>query len=226
MQDTDSFPKSDKRESILRATLEVMAEFGFEHAPMSLITKRAKASPGIIYHYFESKEELIEAVYNRIFGNSLQAFEAADDASLPLQQRFKIMWLTVYQYFFEHPLEIAFLDQYENSPIPHRSKKILSVNDLRLANLPVESLSLDQLLAYLAKPEIHEQLSHGEKTLVGLMADLRREKLIKDLHQAAISEFVVYVPRRLARQAAEGHVHLDHEALAAIAEACWKAIAR
>jgi AcrR family transcriptional regulator len=226
MQKTDFASVSDKRESILQATLEVMAEHGFEHAPMSLICKRAKASPGIIYHYFDSKEELIESVYKSIYGNSLRAIETADSASLPLKGRFEMMWMTVYRYFYNHPLEIAFLDQYENSPIAHRTKKVLSLSERSLAELPVENLSLDQLLEVLLSPEFQNQLSCGEKILVDLMAEMRRVNLIKDLHQAAISEFVVYVPRRLARQAAEGYVELDEESLTAIAEACWRAIAR
>ncbi len=207
--------KTDKREAILKATLEVMAEYGFDNAPMSLISKRAKASPGIIYHYFTSKDELVQAVYERIFGNSLRAFETADDPKAPLPRRFLMLWSTVYHYCFAHPLEIAFLDQYENSPISRRGRNYI----------PVESLSFDQMLAVIAEPKVFDRLSRAEKALVGLMAELRTRNLIKDLPQAAISEFAVGVPRRLARQGSAGSLKLEEEALDAIAKACWQAIA-
>jgi AcrR family transcriptional regulator len=42
--------------------LELIAEHGLQHTPMSLISKRAKASAGGIYHHFESKDELLNAV--------------------------------------------------------------------------------------------------------------------------------------------------------------------
>ena len=225
MQEEETPSKLDKREAILQATLEVMAEYGFDNAPMSLISKRSKASPGIIYHYFESKEVLVETVYNRIYGKSLGAFALVDDPTKPLPQRFQILWMSVFRYCFEHPLEIAFLDQYENSPIAHRSKKSLPAENLSLKNLPVENLSVDELLAVLSKPDLHQQMTHEENTLYSLVVELRRENLIKDLPQAAIAEFSVGVPRRLARQASAGYLNLDKEALNAIADACWKAIA-
>lgn len=208
-------PKIDKREAILKAAMEIMAENGFNNAPMSLISKRAKASPGIIYHYFESKDELVETVYHRIYGSSLRAFETADNPQAPLPQRFQTLWLSVYQYCFEHPIEIAFLDQYENSPLAQRERY----------SLRVENMTFDQLLAAVSQPKVLEQLSHEEKALISLMTDLRRQNLIKDLPQAAISEFAVGVPRRLGRQAATGFLKLDKENLSDIAQACWKAIA-
>ena len=53
----------DKREAILQAMLELVAERGFHDAPMSLVAQRAGTSAGIIYHYFPSKDELIRALY-------------------------------------------------------------------------------------------------------------------------------------------------------------------
>ena len=209
-------PKVDKREAILQATLAVMAEFGFENAPMSLISKRSKASPGIIYHYFASKDDLVEAVYNRIYSKSLQAFEAVDDPQAPLPLRYQSLWLTVYHYCFEHPLEVAFLDQYENSPIARRPKNAL----------PVENMSFDQFADHIAQPDVYARLSPEEKALAGLVGELCKQNRINDLPQVAFFEFAVYVPRRLARQAATSSLKLAQKDLIAIAQACWNAVVR
>ena len=209
-------PKVDKREAILQATLEVMAEFGFENAPMSLISKRSKASPGIIYHYFASKDDLVEAVYNRIYSKSLQAFETVDDPQAPLPLRYQRLWLTVYHYGFEHPLEVAFLDQYENSPTARRPKNAL----------PVENMSFDQFADHIAQPGVYARLSPEEKALAGLVGELRKQNRINDLPQVAFFEFAVYVPRRLARQAATSPLKLAEKDLIAIAQSCWNAVAR
>ena len=56
----------DKRETILQAALELIAEHGFHGAPMSAVAQRAGVSAGIIYHYFASKEDLIHALYKQV----------------------------------------------------------------------------------------------------------------------------------------------------------------
>jgi AcrR family transcriptional regulator len=177
-------PKVDKREAILQATLQVMAEFDFANAPMSLISKRSQASPGIIYHYFASKDDLEEAVYSRIYSKSLQAFQAEDDPQASLPLRYQHFWLTVYHYCFEHPLEVAFLDQYENSPTTRRPKNAL----------PVENMSFDQFADYIAQPEVYDRLSPEEKALAGLVGELHAQNRIHNLPQVAFFEFAVYVP--------------------------------
>src|SRR2546430_369822 len=117
MQEKDNIQKSDKREAILQAALELIAEHGFQHTPMSLISKRAKASAGIIYHYFESKDDLLQSLYQRIKGDMARAWLAADDPQQPLAKRFQSLWLVIFRYCLVHPQEMAFVEQYESLPI-------------------------------------------------------------------------------------------------------------
>ncbi len=49
----------DPRERVLRAAERAFAASGFHGARMAQIAKEAKMSPGHIYHYFESKEQII-----------------------------------------------------------------------------------------------------------------------------------------------------------------------
>ena len=53
----------DKRTAILQATFDLVAERGFHQTPMSLVAKRSGVSAGIIYHYFDNKEDLIRQLY-------------------------------------------------------------------------------------------------------------------------------------------------------------------
>jgi len=48
-------------EQLHDATLVVIAEYGFHSATISLISKQAGLSSGIISHYFGGKQGLIEA---------------------------------------------------------------------------------------------------------------------------------------------------------------------
>ena len=54
---------TDKRMAVIQAAMELIAENGFHGTPMSGIAKRAGVAAGTIYHYFESKDALIEATY-------------------------------------------------------------------------------------------------------------------------------------------------------------------
>src|SRR5690349_23523802 len=52
----------DRREQIIQAALRVFARKGFMRATNKDIAAEAGITPGLIYHYFKSKEALLEAV--------------------------------------------------------------------------------------------------------------------------------------------------------------------
>jgi TetR/AcrR family transcriptional regulator, repressor of fatR-cypB operon len=106
----------DKREAILQAMLELVAERGFHDAPMSLVAKRAGTSAGIIYHYFPSKDELIRALYLHVKGKMGKFLVEGQIAGMPADQAFRRVWMNAYRFYRTHQQEMKFLDQYENSP--------------------------------------------------------------------------------------------------------------
>lgn len=52
----------DRREQIIDAAMRVFAEKGFARATNKDIAQEAGITPGLIYHYFESKEALLKAM--------------------------------------------------------------------------------------------------------------------------------------------------------------------
>ncbi|HZU70163.1 MAG TPA: TetR/AcrR family transcriptional regulator [Ktedonobacteraceae bacterium] len=52
----------DRREQIIDAAMHVFAEKGFVRATNKDIAREAGITPGLIYHYFESKEALLRAI--------------------------------------------------------------------------------------------------------------------------------------------------------------------
>lgn len=61
---------SDKRDEILRAALELIAEHGFHGAPMAMVAERAGVGAGTIYRYFEGKDALIAEIFAELEKNS------------------------------------------------------------------------------------------------------------------------------------------------------------
>lgn len=55
------------KEKILKAAGEVFSQKGFDSATMQDIMKKCGLSKGAIYHHFKSKEEIMQALGNRMF---------------------------------------------------------------------------------------------------------------------------------------------------------------
>ncbi|GHO48927.1 TetR/AcrR family transcriptional regulator [Ktedonospora formicarum] len=117
MFEEGTIPKGEKREAILEAALKLIAEQGLQHTPMSLISRHARVSAGGIYHHFESKEDLLQTLYQRIMQEMISAIVGADDPSQPLAKRFQTLWLSMFRYGLAHRQELVFLEQYESVPI-------------------------------------------------------------------------------------------------------------
>lgn len=147
--------KQDKREVILQTALELLAANGFQHTPMSLIVKQSGASAGIIYHYFASKEELIQAVYRRAKSELSHAILAPDMESVPLGELFPSLWMRAFHFYATHPYETAFLEQYESAPDKGLHFENPSEDEAALYHL-VEQYQSQQLLKDLPFSVLYE----------------------------------------------------------------------
>lgn len=54
--------REEKKELILNAALEEFAEYGYHISSINKIAKKANISKGLIYNYFDSKEDLLKSV--------------------------------------------------------------------------------------------------------------------------------------------------------------------
>jgi AcrR family transcriptional regulator len=78
-------PKGEQtRELILNSALDLLAQHGYEKTTMRAIAGRAGVSLGNAYHYFGSKEHLIQAFYQRTHEEHLAATrpQLEDESSL------------------------------------------------------------------------------------------------------------------------------------------------
>jgi AcrR family transcriptional regulator len=107
--------KSDKREAILKAMLDLVVERGLENAPMAVLARKSGASPGVIYHYFSSKDDLIHAVYERVVAIKHEVFFQGVSGAGPPREALLRIWLNAYNFYRSHQKEARFLDQYLNS---------------------------------------------------------------------------------------------------------------
>lgn len=67
--------RNESKSRIRIAALEVFAESGYHSASISQIAKKAGVSKGLMYNYFESKEQLLEQVVEGLYQEGIKDFE-------------------------------------------------------------------------------------------------------------------------------------------------------
>ena len=71
-------PPVDKRRQILDAAIRVFARQGFHATRVSDIADEAGVAYGLVYHYFSSKDEVLNELFSERWSLLLAAIEEAD----------------------------------------------------------------------------------------------------------------------------------------------------
>jgi AcrR family transcriptional regulator len=85
----------DRREQILDAAMHVFAEKGFARATNKDIARRAGITPGLIYHYFESKEALLMTIVESRSPLKIEGTFSPDMLALPPETLFRAIVMRV-----------------------------------------------------------------------------------------------------------------------------------
>ena len=78
-----------RRMEILRAAARVFRERGFAEAGMREIAAEADLSPGILYHYFAGKHEILYFCQDRSLDRMLAAVESARASAAPAAEKLR-----------------------------------------------------------------------------------------------------------------------------------------
>jgi TetR/AcrR family transcriptional regulator, fatty acid metabolism regulator protein len=72
-------PAEDKRRQILAAAVRVFAAQGYEASRVGDVAREAGVAYGLVYHYFGSKDAVLEAVFREQWGRLLAAVALAEE---------------------------------------------------------------------------------------------------------------------------------------------------
>jgi AcrR family transcriptional regulator len=119
--------KTDKRQDIISAALDLFVEQGFHGAPMALIAERAGVGAGTIYRYFENRDILISEIYDELEKTMDPFILDRYEPLAPYHERFIHLGSRLLRYFIQHPLNFRYLEQFHNSPygVAFRRDKLL-----------------------------------------------------------------------------------------------------
>ncbi len=79
----------DKRRVILDAAVKVFARQGFHTCRVSDIADRAGVAYGLVYHYFSSKEEILDTLFLERWDVMLAAIAEADASAEPPREKLR-----------------------------------------------------------------------------------------------------------------------------------------
>lgn len=186
--------KGEKREAIMQAALELVAEQGFHGTPIAMVAERAGVAAGTIYRYFENKDILIHETYLCLEGQILNAVTTDYPEGRAIRERFLHICKTLVRYFLSSPMEFRFIEQFHNSPygVEHRRDKIFGKKD--------------------------------KDIITDLFEEGREQQIIKDLPLPILCALTFGPLVDACRDHILQFIDLDESLKAKIAEACWDAV--
>jgi len=190
--------KPDKRDEIVRAALELIAEHGFHGAPMAMIAEKANVGAGTIYRYFENKDVLINELYLEIEKHIKATLQEGYSLEKPFRERFLHFGTTLLRHFIACPLNFRYLEQFHNSPYGATFRR-------------------DTLLGNAAS---------GCDMLKDLFEQGVAQQILKEFPLVILFALFFGPLMSVVRDHILGFVELDEIMIRRIIEACWDAIKR
>lgn len=77
----------DRRQAILDAAVKVFARQGFHACRVSDIADEAGVAYGLLYHYFPSKDEVLNTLFLERWGVMLEMIRAVDAEQIPVREK-------------------------------------------------------------------------------------------------------------------------------------------
>jgi len=188
---------SEKRQEILQAALELIAEHGFHGAPIASIADRAGVGAGTIYRYFENKDVLITVLFQELHDKIHGGLMGGYKTHKSLSERFIRVSADLLRYFITNPLEFRFLEQYFNSPYGVAFRR-------------------DRILGKGGDGDMYRML----------LEEGVAQKIVKDLPLVVLFALAFGPILMVARDHILGFVELDDALLVQTVQACWDGIKR
>ncbi|HYM45676.1 MAG TPA: TetR/AcrR family transcriptional regulator [Solirubrobacteraceae bacterium] len=111
-------PAADKRRQILDAAVRVFARQGFHACRVADIADEAGVAYGLVYHYFASKDEILDTLFLERWNVMLETIREVDARELPAREKL-------------HQIASFIVDSYRHDP---DLMKVIIVEVTRAAN--------------------------------------------------------------------------------------------
>ncbi|URN95665.1 MAG: TetR family transcriptional regulator [Candidatus Pristimantibacillus lignocellulolyticus] len=104
---------NNKREDILSAALNLFASRGYDGTTVPMIAEQANVGAGTIYRYFESKEQLVNDLFQQWVGNLASSIVMGEEENrLPLREQFSWIFKRLISFSSDHLDAVLFIDSH------------------------------------------------------------------------------------------------------------------
>ena len=79
----------EKRRTILDAAVRVFARKGFHTSRVGDIAEEAGVAHGLLYHYFSSKDEVLETIFRENWGILVERIHAVEESGAPAREQLR-----------------------------------------------------------------------------------------------------------------------------------------
>ena len=115
---------NSKKDQIFKSALHLFTTLGFHGTPTSKIAKKAGVATGTLFHYFKTKDDLINELYleckNSMIKSVLSGIREEDDFRVKMHRGFH----NAVHWGVDNREEFLFFQQYSNSPnIKHATRE-------------------------------------------------------------------------------------------------------
>jgi AcrR family transcriptional regulator len=84
-----SIAPEDRRRLILEAAVRVFARDGFHTSRVGAVAAEASVAHGLLYHYFSSKDELLETIFRETWTALLEALHDVEESDEPAAEQLR-----------------------------------------------------------------------------------------------------------------------------------------
>ncbi len=175
------------QKQVLETTLNLISEKELQATSMSLISKESGISTGSIYHYFDSKEAIINELYKGLIRFHSEQILKDFYSNETIQTRFQLVWKNFIEFGISYPKAFQFIEQYSFSPYITDEVKQATLAEVwcgEVAKLYKEAIK--QKLFIDLKPKLMVQMHYGSMVYLLKSYFQNSTELSEDVIQTAI----------------------------------------
>lgn len=111
------------QQAVLETTLNIIFRKELQATSMALIAKESGVSTGNIYHYFKSKEDIVNELYKAIVTFNGEYVRGGLLKGTTTREKFELGWNRVIELGKQYPQGFQFIEQYSFSPYIYEEVK-------------------------------------------------------------------------------------------------------
>jgi len=116
----------DRRRQIIDAAVRAFARRGYEACRVADIASEAGVAYGLVYHYFHSKEEILESIFRETWDQMLEAIRGVEELGEPAEEQLRKVIAIVLRTWKHNPDLVRVLVR-EVTRTPHLQSEVTEI---------------------------------------------------------------------------------------------------